>query len=917
MVSGMLGEYDKKRDFRRTPEPAPTAPAAGAGPLLFVVQKHAARRLHYDLRLELDGALKSWAIPGGPSLDPQVKRLAVMVEDHPLDYASFEGNIPAGEYGAGQVIVWDRGDYSPDEEGKLSFGDRDEASERLRRGLAAGKLSFTLRGHKLKGSWTLVKMKRGQNDWLLIKHRDEQADTAKNILDKDRSVVSGLTIDNLKAGKKASAPTSTAPGLDNVASARRTAFPARLAPMLASSAERPFSDPDWLFEPKLDGYRTIAAISDGRVRLLSRNGLDVTEKYAVIVESLRRQPAASLVLDGEIIALDEKGKLCFQCLQGYLESMGRRDNQGPAAAAIIYYVFDILYLDGYDLSGVPLTGRKEVLDRVLSTTPAMRFLEHFEGEGEVIYHAAIDQGLEGVLAKRKGSVYKPGQRSPDWLKIKSVKTDDFVIGGYTPGTGNRSHSFGALVLGYYNDKDRLIPAGNVGSGFDDRLLTDLKSRLDAIKTERSPFEAKVDLNTPVTWVRPELVAEVKFSERTRDGRLRAPVFLRLREDKTPDQVRVSLGDTKAPSGRTKEAGPADDPPPRRAKDAVEDVLVQLRRPEDNLTIEVEGNRINLTNLEKVLWPGGGKQPARTKRDLLLYLAGVAPYLLKHLRDRPLTLSRYPDGIDGEHFWQKHWGHPVPEFVATAPLSEHGRKTHDYLLCNNLATLLWLGQVADLELHTWFSRVIPGPDRDIPGDLTEPAEILDFLTSYPDFIIFDIDPYIYSGTESRGAEPGLNKKGFTATCEVALWLKEILDGLSLSAFVKTSGRTGLHIFVPILRHFDFHAVHAATRTICQFVLQRHPASVTTEWAVEKRTGKVFLDYNQNVRGKTLASILSPRPSPEATVSMPLPWEGLMKVYPTNFTVASVPAILADSGDPWAGILDAKRDLKALLDSGRKK
>jgi bifunctional non-homologous end joining protein LigD len=840
----VLKEYEEKRHFSRTSEPSPVKSAEGEGPLIFVVQKHAARRLHYDFRLEVDSVLKSWSVPAGPSLDPEIKRLAVMVEDHPLDYASFEGDIPASEYGAGQVIIWDRGDYSPDEDGELFFNDRAQAQERMREGLTSGKLSVFLRGHKLKGSWTLVKMRRRQKDWLLIKHRDDSADSTHDILEKDAS--------------------------------------------------------DWFFEPKLDGYRIIAAISNGEVRLMSRRGLDVTRKYIEIVRGLNQQPTAQLLLDGEIIALNEQGKLCFQCLQGYLQTMERPDRLGKGVTAVIYYVFDALYLDGYDLRDVPLVTRKELLIRVLKPSKQVRFLDHFEGDGLAIYKSAVEQGLEGVIAKRKNSLYQPGQRSADWLKIKAMQTDDFIIGGYTHGTGNRARTFGALLLGYYDDKHRLLPAGHVGTGFDDRALTSLKTRLDTLRTEQCPFAVAPELNAPATWVRPELVAEIKFSQWTWDGRLRTPVFMRLRDDKLAADVRRTQPAATPATNNLKES------PPPRPDDATASILEQLAGTRDSFTVEVEGHRINLTNLDKKLWPHSGERPALTKRHLLTYLVSVAPYLLPHLRDRPLTLSRYPDGIQGEHFFQKHWNNPVPEFVATVQLSEHGTGPGEYLLCNNLATLLWLGQAADLELHTWFSRISPEPDKE-PTDKLTP----DSLASYPDFIIFDLDPYIYSGSEPRGAEPELNPEGFARTCEAALWLKETLDTLSLSSFVKTSGRTGLHIYVPILRQFDYHAVHSAARTICQSVIQHHRKELTSEWAVERRSTRVFLDYNQNLRGKTLACVYSPRPSPEATVSTPLRWDELGKVYPTDFTILSVPERLSKVNDLWAAILKAKGDLKHLL------
>ncbi len=901
----MLRKYGEKRDFSRTAEPPPAPSRGGEGPLTFVVQKHAARRLHYDLRLEVDGALKSWSVPAGPSLDPAGKRLAVMVEDHPLDYASFEGIIPTGEYGAGQVIVWDAGDYSPDEENRLDFLDRARAQERVREGLAQGKLSIFLRGHKLKGSWTLVRMKRGQNDWLFIKHRDDFTDATRNILEEAASVASGLTIEDLKAGHQPIHTAVTSVRLPDIPGARREPFPASESPMLAASAAKPFSRPDWLFEPKLDGYRIIALVQAGSIRLLSRHGLDVTSKYAGIVADLRRQPAAQLVLDGEIIALDERGKLCFQCLQGYLESVGRAERQGKDVAAIIYYVFDLLHVDGYSLRDVPLVLRKRVLERVLQSSQQVRYLEHFEGDGTAIYKSAVEQGLEGVMAKRKDSVYTPGRRSADWLKIKSVQTDDFIIGGYTGGTGNRARTFGALLLGYY-DNGRLVPAGHVGTGFDDRTLADLKKRLDAIRTEQSPFAVAPEVNAPATWVRPEMVAEVKFSEWTRDGRLRAPVFLRLRQDKPAGQVgRTGLVDN-AIINTLSEQGPDAHPDSSVAR-----LLEELKKPRSDLAVEVEGHTLNLTNLDKELWPPLGERPALTKRELLVYLVKASPHLLRHLRDRPLTLSRYPDGVQGEQFFQKHWSSPLPDFVAAVPLSEHSKKRREYLLCNNLATLLWLGQVADLEFHSWFSRISPGPDEETPTAPASGAEAADFLTHYPDFIVFDLDPYIYSGNEPPGAEPELSRQGFARTCEAALWLKETLDGLSLASFVKTSGRTGLHIYVPVLRQFDYHAVHSASRTICQFVLQRHPEMATTEWAVERRSGKVFFDYNQNLRGKTLVSVYSPRATPEATVSVPLRWDELGKVYPTDFTILNTPGRLAELGDLWENILQAKGDLKGLL------
>lgn len=908
----MLEEYGKKRDFARTTEPAPEQPSPNQGPLTFVVQKHAARQLHYDFRLEVDGALKSWPIPKGPSLNRQDKRLAMMVEDHPLEYATFEGVIPKGEYGAGQVIVWDAGTYSPDEDGRLSWDDREEAGRRMQEGLSKGKLSFFLRGQKLKGSWTLVKTRRGENEWLLIKHKDRFADAERDILEEDASVLSGLTIEDLRAGRLPDRSRRGGARLkpDDIPEARRAPFPASLAPMLASLTDKPFSDPRWLFEPKLDGVRAIALIKDGHPKLLSRRGLDATAQYPALAQELARQPERELALDGEIVALDEEGRPSFQLLQQRLNLTREADiRSADARIPVLYYVFDLLYLNGYDLRPMHLLDRKSLLESALLPSERVRLLEGFTEEGEAAYTAAVAHGLEGVVAKRADSPYESGRRSRNWLKVKATLSDEFVVGGYTAGQGSRAHTFGALLLGYYDDARCLVYAGNVGSGFDDRSLADLRQLLDAIRSDECPFHERPSVKD-ATWVRPELVTEVKFAQITQDGRLRAPVFLRLRPDKPPSEARHSAV---VPAPATAQSRPAR---PASLEKNLESVLEQLGNTAEKFTLKVQGQKIPLNNLNKEFWPAIDGHQALTKRDLLVYLAGVSPYLLPHLRDRPLSLTRYPDGIYGEHFYQKHWDNPLPAFVESVRLfSEHNEGDQEYLMCNNLPTLLWLGQLADLELHTWYSRVSPEPDgHHLSTEFAGSVENIDrSLLNFPDFMVFDLDPYIYSGREAKGDEPELNRKAFAKTCEVALWLKELLDSLSLSSFVKTSGRTGLHIYVPILRWLDYDAVRSACQTIGTFLLRQHPREVTMEWMVEKRTGKVFFDHNQNARGKTLASVYSPRPLAEATVSMPLRWHEVGKVYPTEFTILTTPDRLRQVGDLWAGILDAKHDLKGLLDS----
>ncbi len=904
-----LEEYRQKRDFTRSPEPPPKK-AENTGPLIFVVQKHRARQLHYDFRMEVGGVLKSWSVPKGPSTDPKNKHLAVMVDDHPLEYAAFEGTIPKGEYGGGEVIVWDRGTYSPDEGGRYLFGDRAAAEKEMRSGLQNGKISFFLRGSKLKGSWTLVKLRKKENDWLLMKHRDEYAAPGADILKEDRSVISGRTVEDIRAGRTPDSASAIQSNPVIVEGARQAAFPAALAPMLAGLADGPFSHPGWIFEPKLDGYRVIARIKDGDVTLLSRRGNDITRQYHALTPELSRQPASELFLDGEVIALDEKGKQCFQCLQNYLRSLGKDESGHPGRYPLIYYVFDILYLDGYDLSGVPLRSRKQLLSAVFRPADHVKLIDYFEEDGEKVYEAAVKSGLEGVVAKELDSKYEPGKRSQKWLKVKAMLSDEFVIGGYSTAAGGRTQTFSSLLLGYYDKKGKLVFAGHVGTGFDEKLLTELKQRLDAIRTKNCPFSEAPHLNTPTTWVKPELVAEVKFSEWTQDGRLRIPVFIRLREDKVAKEIHrmetviTPLDPPKNNPGRknstktaiSHSAGETSDP-------GLSGILEQLQNPPGSFTMEVEGAKIELSNLDKALWPATRRHKSYTKRDLLTYLVKVSPYLLPHLKERPLTLSRYPDGINGEHFWQKHWGHPLPDYVKRVMISEEKGTRSEYILCDNTATLIWLGQVANIELHSWFSRTNPVPEMSKRKDI-------DTVLNYPDFVIFDLDPYIYSGKESKDEEPELNRKGFERSCEVALRLKEICDGLELEAFVKTSGKTGIHIYVPIKRTLDYKAVRSFAETVAKYLARKYPKEITTEWAQEKRRGKIFVDYGQNVRGKTLASVYSPRPGASAAVSTPLRWEELGKVYPTDFTLATVPERLKKYGDLWSGILSAVRDLKKI-------
>ena len=712
----MLEEYRRKRDFTTTVEPGaePGAdPGMGServswGALKFVVQKHAARGLHYDFRLEIDGVLKSWAVPKGPSLDPAQKRLAVLVEDHPLEYGGFEGVIGEGNYGAGQVIVWDAGVYSPDEDGQLAFHDRDDAQERMRQGVEAGKLSFTLRGRKLQGSWTLVRTSRSPKDWLLIKHQDGYATADREVLEEGRSALSGVTVEELKAG-------ASVPRRDGPVGAP-AAFPDRIKPMLARLADGAFTHADWLFEPKLDGIRIISYVQRGRVTLRTRAGNDVTGEFPWLADSLRTQPHEEMVLDGEVVALDEVGLPNFSLLQRVRGDHGRSIGQHAASSGpLLYYAFDLLHLDGSDLSSVPLSQRKGFLQRALTPDEHVRLVEYVEGDGESFFQGAVGLGLEGMVAKRADSPYEQGTRSRHWLKVKALQAQEFVIGGYTRGEGYRTNTFGALLLGVY-EGEQLRYAGRVGSGFELAGIDEILSMLKPLEVSDSPFMSSPELDkTDGVWVRPQLVAQVKFDQWTDDHRLRFPVFMGMRTDVDPKGVHreraeratiegIQGGELQAGELQAQRAAPASEP------DLAKRVLEQLEGSPDRALVEVAGHRIGLTNLNKPLWPESGGRPAVTKGDMIRYYVRVSPALLPHLLNRPLTLTRYPNGIEGESFYQKHWAQGVPEYAETVSVfSSHNEGDGEYVMGNNLATLVWLAQLADIELHPWLSRVLRTPD----------------------------------------------------------------------------------------------------------------------------------------------------------------------------------------------------------------
>jgi bifunctional non-homologous end joining protein LigD len=800
-----------------------------------------------------------------------------------------------------------------------------------------------MQGQKLHGSYALVRTSRDPAQWLLIKHPDDAADRDRDVTNEDRSVISGMSLAEIAAGarpagltpqRRSAKPRAGHRPADLAPREPSIVWPADLAPMLPSLVSEPFSDPAWTFEPKLDGVRALVFRQGGAVILRSRNGLDVTDQYPTLAREVAESVGTDAVLDGEIVALDAKGRPSFQLIQKRLNLGTSADRQrADRDVPVCFFAFDLLFHGERDVRALPLEDRRALLATLIEPTDAIRLVPDLGDDGGIAYRIAVEHGFEGLVAKRLGSRYESGQRSRHWLKIKSVASDDFLILGYTGGTGHRIDTFGSLLLGTRDDQGTIRYAGNVGTGFTDRVLRDVLRRLEPLGLPAAAVDATLRQAVKVAsrrtasrragdgvtnWVKPELVAEVKYANWTDDGRLRAPVFLRLRDDKPAIDVQRQPV-VERPSGATPAAAPrvgalpTNDPPDSVTVAAV---LEQLAQSDDVLTLTIAGEMVKLTSLNKVLWPKHGRRRALTKRNLIRYYVEVSPFLLPHLRDRPLSLLRYPTGITGQRFFQKHWEGELPPFVDTVAIySEHNDADGAYLVCNNLATLVWLGQIAALELHAWFSRTSPEPDGHhlgtrFAGSLTA---IDSSLLNYPDFLVFDLDPYIYAGHEGAGEEPQLNRSAFRRTCELAHYLREVLEGLGMATLVKTTGRTGLHVFAPIVRTLDFAAARNIAETIAEHLRAEHPKLVTTDWAVKERTGRIFFDFNMNGRGKTVASIYSPRNLPEAAVSVPLRWDELDHVYPTGFTIATVPARLSDQGDLWAPMLASKTDIAAMLQS----
>jgi len=824
-----LADYRRKRSAEKTPEPW----GGGADrPGLFVVHKHAARRLHYDLRLEMSGVLQSWAVPKGPSLAPEDKRLAVKVEEHPLEYADFEGVIPKDNYGAGAMIVWDRGRWLP-------IGDPED-------GLVKGKLLFDLHGYKLKGRWTLFRTGKSGKDgkeWLLVKKPDAYASSDGEELPQ-QSILSNLTVEEM--GGTGHPAQKILRRVARAGAKHGDVNPERLGLMLAQTSDGPFTKKGWLFELKYDGYRLVAAAREGVPLLRYRRGQIVTDRFPEIAGALGRLPFASIVLDGELVVLDGEGRPRFQLLQQRVGIKGRRDVERAAVALpATLFAFDLLGLEGYDLRPLPLATRKEILREILPLSGPVRYADHIAQRGEEMFRQVGAMGLEGIMGKKADAPYREG-RHAEWLKIRADRTGDFAIVGYSAPKRARA-GFGALHIAAA-EGDALVYAGRVGTGFTARQASDLKTALDGSRRATPPCGGTIPKEEGDVWVTPQLVCEVRYKEWTADGSLRHPVFLRLREDKTIEDC----------SPRDMSLRQAPDPP----LPAIEPVSGPPAAPE-------------VTNRDKVFWPEEGY----TKGDLIDYYRAVAAWLLPYLQDRPVVLTRYPDGIEGKSFFQKDAPSFVPSWIRTETMwSEHAEREIHYFICEDERSLVYLANLGTIPLHIWSSRCR--------------------TLQRPDWCILDLDP---------------KTAPFKDVIAIALALKKLCDDIGLPCFVKTSGSTGLHVLVPLGRQCTYEWSRTLGQLLAGIVCDEMPEIATTARTLAARQGRVYVDFLQNGHGKLLVAPYSVRPLPAAPVSMPLAWSAVKRgLDMRRYTIRTAPKLLARGGpDPFLDVLTTVPDLKSAL------
>ena len=833
-----LSTYRAKRSADRSPEPVGTvSPVPGH---LFVVHKHAARNLHFDLRLEMAGVLRSWAVPKGPSYDMNDKRLAVMVEDHPLEYGDFEGVIPQGNYGAGGVIVWDRGEWVPLED--------------WREGLETGKLLFELKGYKLHGKWTLVKIKKSEKDWLLIKERDAFVKQPGDQFD-ETSVLSGLTVEEVKAGRRHAGDVRAK--LESAGATRAHVDAKSVSVMLAEPSDTAFTRDGWVFELKLDGYRLVASKSHGEALLLTRNGNDYTGVFPEIARAVKALPYDECIVDGEVVVMDAQGKPSFSRLQerGRLTSpldVGHAAVELPAT----FYAFDLLTLDGFDLRNLPLTTRKSLLMEAMPKLGAVRALDHIAREGEAMLAQVATLGLEGIIAKRADAPYRGG-RSDQWLKIKAEQTGDFVIVGYTAPKGSRS-SLGALQLADMVNGE-LVYAGRVGTGFTDAFLRELKAMFEPLTRSGAPCAPPIGATAipevkTTTWIEAVHVCEVRYREWTPDGVLRHAAFLRMRTDKDARDCERQ--------GVAGSAGSAD--------------------PSTSLGMTsgsaggAKQKAVNFTNLKKIYWP----DDKYTKGDLVDYYRAIARWMLPYLVHRPLVMTRFPDGIDGKSFYQKDAPEFAPDWIRTIPIwSEDTQRDVRYFVCDDVESLLYVANLGSIPMHIWNSRVAS--------------------LELPDWCVIDLDP---------------KEAPFSDVIRCAQVLRELCESIGLPSYVKTTGKTGLHVLLPLGRQCTYAQCRTLGELLARFVLRELSDIATITRHVTKRGDKVYLDYLQNRHGQLIVAPFSVRPLPGASVSMPITWDEVnQSLDPRAFTIkTAVQRLEAMGADPVVKVLEEKPDLGAILE-----
>lgn len=925
-----LSLYRKKRKFSQTPEPEGKEQAS-KGVLRFVIQKHDASSVHYDFRLEMEGVLKSWAVPKGPSLNPKDRRLAMMVEDHPLDYRTFEGVIPEGNYGAGTVIVWDEGTYEP--AGVEGLGVK-EQEKLLLEGLKSGSLKIVLHGQKVKGLFTLFQLRRDKEEksWLLVKKEDDFSGN-RDITEENHSVRSGKTLSEVaaaagaelnhpeedlrksitrakkakpaKAAKAAAPVKKTAPAAsvyprkksshikallgENMSLAREADMPVGVVPMLATLVDDPFDNSGWIYEIKWDGYRAIAHVLDGEVELISRNGKPFTDRYKPVAEALS-QLKVSAVFDGEIVAVDDRGLANFQLLQNWMNT---------PEAHLQFFIFDILWLDGYDVTALPLTERKALLQKVLPQDhEILKYSDHVVGKGNDFFRAALDGGLEGIMAKRGDSAYQIGVRTADWLKIKVNQRQEVIIAGFTEPRNTRKF-FGALLLGAYNPEGELVYVGHTGSGFNKKSLEAIHKKLQPLVVDECPFKKCPKSNMPATWVKPRLVCEIKFTEWTKDWIARHPIFMGLRTDKRAKEVRIEK--SKNIASMVKKSAPASKAVPKKSaakkaapkkaaakKAAPAKASAQKKSPVKTKTsglqvsltggvdqsIVVGKQQLGLTSLDKVYWPKEGTR----KIDLVNHYLRMAPFILPYMLDRPQSMHRYPNGINAPGFYQKDVKGKVPNWTQKhTDFSESTGVEVDYLVCKDEATLIYMANLGCIEMHPWHSRVQS--------------------VDNPDWCLIDLDP------------EGIS---FDKVIDCAHVVREVLESIGAVGYPKTSGSTGLHIYIPLGAQYTYDQSRQLAELVVTLVNGEIPDYTSIERNPAKRKNKIYLDFLQNSETQTAVAPYSLRPKPGVPVSTPLHWDEVEKgLTPTTWHINNIWDRVRSEGDLFKGVLGKGINLEKVL------